>query len=184
MQQSRHVCLHRFLAEEGLPLTYRQQVMDYVLNLMGRSSPLPAAGTSNVDPFTGSGAYIPGASAFPAPGTASHSSNPFISEPAAAWNTTDDVTSLVMLIERKRWRHIRHRLTNRPGLLSSVLHLQELYVSSASPADWGSKVMGASWSLRFWSICPWKQRGTTCQHEWRGICKKPSKHASHVLHYF
>ena len=84
LQQSPHVCLHRFLAQEGLPLTYRQQVVDYILNLMGRSSALPAAATSNVDPFTGSGAYVPGASAFPAPGTASHSSNPFISEPAAA----------------------------------------------------------------------------------------------------
>ncbi len=59
----------RFLLEEGLPITYRQQVVDYILNLMGQSSALPAVQTTNVDPFTSSGAYVPGASNFPAPGT-------------------------------------------------------------------------------------------------------------------
>ncbi|CAL8462941.1 g2475 [Coccomyxa elongata] len=58
----------RFLLEEGLPITYRQQVVDYILNLMGQGSALPAVQTANVDPFTSSGAYVPGASNFPTPG--------------------------------------------------------------------------------------------------------------------
>ncbi len=60
--------LPRFLLEEGLPITYRQQVVDYILNLMGQSSALPAVQTANVDPFTSGGAYVPGASNFPTPG--------------------------------------------------------------------------------------------------------------------
>lgn len=98
--QSLYCCLHkradackaltswkplcRFLEEEGLPMTYRQQVVDYILNLMGRDSALPAAGSPNVDPFTSSGAYVPGGSSFPAPGGASHRSDPFTSEFAIA----------------------------------------------------------------------------------------------------
>lgn len=69
--------LRRFLADEGLPMTYRQQVVDYILNLMGCNSALPTAATANVDPFTGSGAYVAGASDVPAPGRPSSSSDPF-----------------------------------------------------------------------------------------------------------
>ena len=58
-------------------MTYRQQVVDYILNLMGRDSALPSTATANVDPFTGSGAYVAGASAVPAPGRPSNSSDPF-----------------------------------------------------------------------------------------------------------
>jgi len=76
----------RFLAEEGLPMTYRQQVVEYILNLMGRNSALPSAGTANVDPFTSSGAYIPDGSAFPAPGSASQGTgDPFTSVAPSAY---------------------------------------------------------------------------------------------------
>ena len=76
----------RFLAEEGLPMTYRQQVVEYILNLMGRDSALPSAGTANVDPFTSSGAYVPGGSAFPAPGRASQGAgDPFTSTSPSAY---------------------------------------------------------------------------------------------------
>lgn len=61
-------------------MTYREQVVNYILNLMGRDSALPSAATTNVDPFTSSGAYVPGASAFPAPGSALQGSDPFTSE--------------------------------------------------------------------------------------------------------
>ena len=73
----RPLLLYRFLAEEELPMTYRQQVVDYILNLMGRDTALPSAAPANVDPFTSSGAYVAGASAFPAPGRPSSSSDPF-----------------------------------------------------------------------------------------------------------
>ncbi len=74
--------LCRFLAEEGLPMTYREQVVNYILNLMGRNSALPSAATANVDPFTSSGAYVPGALGFLAPGYASQGSDPFTSRAA------------------------------------------------------------------------------------------------------
>ena len=73
----------RFLADEGLPMTYREQVVTYILNLMGQASALAPVASTNVDPFTGQGAYVPGAAnGFPTPGggaSASHA-DPFTSE--------------------------------------------------------------------------------------------------------
>ena len=52
------VCCRRFLLAEDLPLGYREQVVEFILrNTQGAAAPVPA----NVDPFTGSGAYMPGA---------------------------------------------------------------------------------------------------------------------------
>ena len=51
-------CCRRFLLAEDLPLGYREQVVEFILrNTQGAAAPVPA----NVDPFTGSGAYMPGA---------------------------------------------------------------------------------------------------------------------------
>ena len=73
----RGVALCRFLINENLPITYRQQVVDYILNLMGQSSALPQIPSVNVDPFTGSGAYVPGNSSAPAPGSRTPLGDPF-----------------------------------------------------------------------------------------------------------
>ena len=55
-------------------------MVDYVLNLMGQGSALPPVQSTNVDPFTSTGAYVPGASNFPAPGGSLSSGDPFTSE--------------------------------------------------------------------------------------------------------
>jgi hypothetical protein len=69
--------MRRFLIDEGLPITYKQQMVDYILNVIGQSSALAPVSSVNVDPFTGTGAYVPGASSFPAPGTSSSLGDPF-----------------------------------------------------------------------------------------------------------
>jgi len=73
--------LSRFLLAEGLPTTYRQQVVDYILNLMGQGAALPPVQSTNVDPFTSSGAYVPGSSSgLPAAGTSTSYGDPFTSK--------------------------------------------------------------------------------------------------------
>jgi len=55
----------RFMEENGLPTTYRDQIADYIVQHTGLRMPIDP--TSNPDPFTGGGAYVPGSSA-PQPG--------------------------------------------------------------------------------------------------------------------
>ena len=70
-----------FLEEEDLPLTYREQVVTYILNLMGQASALAPVASANVDPFTSTGAYVPGGgSGFPAPGGSRPAGDPFTSK--------------------------------------------------------------------------------------------------------
>lgn len=70
---------------EGLPITYRQEVVHYILNLMGQNSALAPVHTANVDPFTSTGAYVPGASNFPAPGGSSSFGDPLTGGQLVMW---------------------------------------------------------------------------------------------------
>jgi hypothetical protein len=79
-------------------MTYRAQVVSYILNLMGRDSALPSAATANVDPFTSSGAYVPGASALPAPGSASQRSDPFTSGAASFFSLPQATSSTCCIL--------------------------------------------------------------------------------------
>ncbi len=63
-------------------MTYREQVVTYILNLMGQASALAPVGGANVDPFTGQGAYVPGASnGCPAAGSSSGTSRASHADP-------------------------------------------------------------------------------------------------------
>ena len=53
------------MEENGLPTTYRDQIADYIVRHTGVSVPMDTS--SNPDPFTGGGAYVPSSSA-PQPG--------------------------------------------------------------------------------------------------------------------
>ncbi len=50
------------MEQENLPITYRQQIVDFVLQNTAGALAMPAPVTANVDPFTGAGAYQPTAS--------------------------------------------------------------------------------------------------------------------------
>ena len=58
----------RFLAAENLPATYREQVVQFILQNSAGAAGAPAAHTPSVDPFTGGSAYVPGASRPPVTG--------------------------------------------------------------------------------------------------------------------
>ncbi|KAK9806981.1 hypothetical protein WJX72_009418 [[Myrmecia] bisecta] len=51
----------RFIDNENLPATYREQIVNFILQNTGGTVALPAIPMQNVDPFTGTGAYVPGA---------------------------------------------------------------------------------------------------------------------------
>jgi len=51
----------RFIAEHGLPISYREQIVDFILQNAGAAAPPPQATMMNADPFTGGGAYVPSA---------------------------------------------------------------------------------------------------------------------------
>jgi len=53
------------MEENRLPASYRDQIADYIVQNTGLR--IPVDPTSNPDPFTGGGAYVPGNSA-PQPG--------------------------------------------------------------------------------------------------------------------
>lgn len=64
----------RFIERNGLPQSYKEQIVQWILDntggAVGSSAP-----TSNVDPFTGGGAYVPGsASSFPQSGSRNNDS--------------------------------------------------------------------------------------------------------------
>lgn len=52
-----------FILRENLPQTYREQIVHFILQNTGGAVSLPAI-PSNVDPFTGGGAYVPRGAAF------------------------------------------------------------------------------------------------------------------------
>ena len=71
-------CICRFIERNELPTSYREQIVEFILQKTAGSVSMPAP-LHNVDPFTGGGAYVPGAaSAFPQPGGQhSSKSDPF-----------------------------------------------------------------------------------------------------------
>ncbi|KAK9809770.1 hypothetical protein WJX73_004494 [Symbiochloris irregularis] len=63
----------RFLAAENLPWSYREQIVEFIAKNSDGGAAQPPVPSANVDPFTGSGAYVPGSSSGrPQPGSASH----------------------------------------------------------------------------------------------------------------
>lgn len=58
----------RFIERNGLPQSYKEQIVQWILDNTGGAVGASAP-TTNVDPFTGGGAYVPGASSFPQPGS-------------------------------------------------------------------------------------------------------------------
>ena len=49
------------MEQENLPITYRQQIVDFVLANTAGALAMPAPASMNVDPFTGAAAYQPSA---------------------------------------------------------------------------------------------------------------------------
>lgn len=54
-----HVSSSRFLEAENLPVSYREQIVDFIIRNSGGGAAMPAVPSVNVDPFTGSAAYMP-----------------------------------------------------------------------------------------------------------------------------
>ena len=50
------------MEQENLPITYRQQIVDFVLQNTAGALKMPAPVVMNVDPFTGGAAYQPSGS--------------------------------------------------------------------------------------------------------------------------
>ena len=91
-------------------MTYREQVVSYILNLMGQASALAPVASANVDPFTGQGAYVPGASnGFPTPGgggggaSAPHA-DPFTGEGASPRELCRALSPCSVISEQRRQR--------------------------------------------------------------------------------
>ena len=59
--ETNNVC--RFIGENSLPTSYRDQIVDFVVRNTGLKRPVDTS--QNPDPFTGGGAYRPGSSAGP-----------------------------------------------------------------------------------------------------------------------
>lgn len=58
-----------FILRHDLPPTYRDQIVQYILQNTGAAASVPTDEAFNPDPFTGGGAYVPGqATSFPQPG--------------------------------------------------------------------------------------------------------------------
>ena len=58
----------RFIERNELPTSYREQIVDFILQKTDGAVSAPAP-SHNVDPFTGGGAYVPGAASnLPQPG--------------------------------------------------------------------------------------------------------------------
>eukprot|EP00232_Nephroselmis_pyriformis_P020757 CAMPEP_0182864674 /NCGR_PEP_ID=MMETSP0034_2-20130328/7288_1 /TAXON_ID=156128 /ORGANISM="Nephroselmis pyriformis, Strain CCMP717" /LENGTH=95 /DNA_ID=CAMNT_0024996935 /DNA_START=287 /DNA_END=570 /DNA_ORIENTATION=- len=51
----------RWLQDEELPASYREQVVNFIVQNTGGTAAMPAPASYNVDPFTGGGSYVPGA---------------------------------------------------------------------------------------------------------------------------
>lgn len=61
-------CVCRFIERNELPTSYREQIVEFILQKTAGAVSMPAP-SHNVDPFTGGGAYVPGgASGLPQPG--------------------------------------------------------------------------------------------------------------------
>jgi hypothetical protein len=63
------------MEENGLPTSYRDQIAEYIVQNTGLRIPVDTS--SNPDPFTGGGAYVPGSSA-PQPGQFQSSGTPSV----------------------------------------------------------------------------------------------------------
>ena len=61
-QDCSDVAMYRFLAAENLPATYKEQVVQFILQNSSGAAGAPATQTPSVDPFTGGAAYVPGGS--------------------------------------------------------------------------------------------------------------------------
>ena len=73
----------RFLAAENLPATYREQVVQFILQNAQAATANPVS-TPNVDPFTGGAAYTPGSSS-QRPSAPSANADPFTGAPSQGW---------------------------------------------------------------------------------------------------
>ena len=90
--------LCRFIERNGLPQSYKEQIVQWILDNTGG-----AVGTfvptSNVDPFTGGGAYVPGsASSFPQPGSHNNDSIYANADPFTGGNTMDMHISVILCL--------------------------------------------------------------------------------------
>ena len=54
-----YAAAEQFLETSGLPMEYREQVVNFIVQNVGSAN---VAQGANVDPFTGAGAYVPGVS--------------------------------------------------------------------------------------------------------------------------
>ncbi|KAK3255871.1 hypothetical protein CYMTET_34970, partial [Cymbomonas tetramitiformis] len=87
--QNPHTVAANWLEQEGLPASYREQVVDFILQNTGGAAALPSMMPANTDPFTGAGSYMPA----PASNNVGMATNP------------DPFTGLPTLQER----HMKHR---------------------------------------------------------------------------
>jgi hypothetical protein len=67
----------RFIERNELPTSYREQIVEFILQKTD-GAVSTSAPSYNTDPFTGGGAYVPGAASnFPQPGTHQSYADPF-----------------------------------------------------------------------------------------------------------
>lgn len=67
----------RWLAEQGLPAGYREQIVNFISQNAGGSGAAPAPMPYNADPFTGGGAYVPSGGPAAGGGFSGGSADPF-----------------------------------------------------------------------------------------------------------
>eukprot|EP00884_Botryococcus_braunii_P012565 jgi/Botrbrau1/21309/Bobra.0184s0020.1 len=63
-----YIVADRWLMENDMPSEFREQIVEFILGVVGREGASVSQPSSNVDPFTGGGSYVPG-SGGPTPGT-------------------------------------------------------------------------------------------------------------------
>ncbi len=69
--------MSRFIERNELPTSYREQIVEFILQKTD-GAVSTSAPSYNADPFTGGGAYVPGAaSSFPQPGAQQSYADPF-----------------------------------------------------------------------------------------------------------
>lgn len=86
-----YVCF-RFIERNELPQSYKEQIVQWILDNTGGAVGASAPST-NVDPFTGGGAYIPGAAcSFPQPGNQNNDSIYTNADPFTGGDVIDTLT--------------------------------------------------------------------------------------------
>lgn len=82
----------RFIERNELPQSYKEQIVQWILDNTGGAVGASAP-SANVDPFTGGGAYIPGAaSSFPQPGNQNNDSIYTNADPFTGGDVIDMLT--------------------------------------------------------------------------------------------